>query len=625
MTPVSDPSRMTRYARGYLAWLPSLSDRIGADLVPALRDGWRQHQDSHLCLQYDARLPMSVSCQDQYYVLVLGHIVSLADEHEQTDNTDISALLPTQLATKLLAHLLTSTDAFLDALDLCSGRFVCFYQSPDQVGLQVVTDATSMRSVFYCETFAGIISSHPALLAQTLAPVNGIGLDPDVQTFLVQARPRTYNMSHLPGFATRYEAVFQLPSSNVLNLVTNQLPRIFPRKPRQTHTLDEVVNRCSVLFRRTVESFSRNYRTVASLSGGLDSRLTLAACKTSLPDVSFFCYTRAREPVNFVDAVVANQVADRFGLRIHNVTFDYENPPEDAAYKQVLEDLKHNSEFEHFYPLAYAYTTQIPTFDLHLRSNIGEALRAYYHRGAVGVITRGQSSLIEKFAAVYCKENLCERHPYMLEQYERYVRLSGLLEGSLGFDVMTLYELEHSIAVWQSGLLRESDIAFETVCIFNCREVLRLFMSLPFEDWIEGRGMYGCLATLWPELLEIPINPPLSSLPDDAFERFPFIDMDVVRSKTQIKVDVAITNGLLTATASVRDAFATDSNLLEYAFYILKDGARHATIWYSAHRVLTFELDDTLRGAEISVRAFARLANSPEVKVSCTSTTTKFD
>ncbi|AWB32498.1 asparagine synthetase B family protein [Orrella marina] len=634
------------YARGYLAWLPGISGRLGATSeftgvhgigalpepiqvdpghlspesarpAPMGHDGWcaqwRTHQDRQITLQYDSRLPISVASRDNCYVLLLGHVVSLADDPGQPDHQDCP-----DISAMLARRLLSGMDAFLDALDLCSGRFVCFYKSADHCELQVVSDATSMRSVFYSEACAGIISSHPSLLAQALGPVIGCRLDPAVQTFLSEARPRPYNMSYLPGFATLYEHVYQLPSNNALRLTDNHLTRIFPRNPRKELSLDEVVSRCSTLFRRTVESFSRNYKTVASLTAGLDSRLTLAACRTSLPRLSFFCYTRAREPVNYVDVALANQIAGRFGLQIHNVTFDYEHPPSDPAYTRLLKDLKQNNTFEHFYPLAHAYATQIPGYDLHLRSNIGEALRAYYHRGAVGRITNGQASLIEKFAAIYCKEALCKTHPFVLTQSERYLRLSGLLEGSLGFDVMTLYELEHSIAVWQSGLVRESDIAFETVCIFNCREVLRLFMSLPFDDWLEARGMYGCLEMLWPELLDIPVNPSLSDLSDEAFESLPFVDMGLVHSKTLIRCRIEILGNSLVATASVRDVFAANATL-EYAFYVYVNGTRHDTVWYTPSPALTYPLDDSMRGAELSVRAFARHVQAPDTKVASTS------
>ena len=62
------------------------------------------------------------------------------------------------------------------------------------------------------------------------------------------------------------------------------------------------------------------------------------------------------------------------------------------------------------------------------------------------------------------------------------------------------------MASWHSQVIAHGDPAFDTLSLYNCREVLRLMLSVDIEERLKALVHKGVIAKNWPELTELPIN-----------------------------------------------------------------------------------------------------------------------
>ena len=315
----------------------------------------------------------------------------------------------------------------------------------------------------------------------------------------------------MPGFCTGYEGVRILVPNNRIDLTSGSLSRYFPRAELPDLSFDDVVDRASKYARDIVEKFARTTQLAVSLTAGLDSRLTLAATKSLPTRPSCFTYVREKERINVIDAIIAARICQRHGFPHSSFFFNGEKPHPNQS-QGVFEDFKAiirlNAEMEHIYGLAYSYLETFPAEYLHLRSNIGETCRAYFHLPITKKITEAEAEESEKHAALYRYMSRSTTSEFASNEFRRYISETDYeVAIRFGYDLEALHYWECRLPAWHGTLLLESDMSHDTVSLYNCRALLIAFLSAPFDDQLSQKAMHGVIRALWPDLLQEPINP----------------------------------------------------------------------------------------------------------------------
>jgi hypothetical protein len=467
--------------------------------LPLIHEHWKSFQSDKIKIAYDPELNFSVVDNSQAFMAVLGPIVSL-----KCDETE-----PNSILNYLFDIYIQSEDAFFSALNFCGGRFVIVFGRGDT--FYILNDACGMRMVFYATTPFPAAASHSYIVKEYF----GKDESAECRQFLKEAGPSQYNMSFLPGLATKYEDVFILSPNTRLKMTTGIIERYYPRNDLDPIPTDRAVKRASGCFASLMEKYHRLSPLAVSLTAGMDTRLTASATKTVADSIQYFTYVREGEKVNIVDAAVARRIAAQHNLNYLRIPFKYELSPADPCYedyKRFRSIAALCAEFEHFFPLAYAYLDTFPNRRLHVRSNIGEICRARYDTPPFAEIVGRNGSWLAKLVRIYNRWTKAREHVFSYRMFEKYLDETNILHSHCHFDLPALFYWEHLMATWHGSLLLESDLSHDTVSIFNCRAILATFLAAPFEDRISGKLMLDVMRRLWDSLLEFPINPSIQQI-----------------------------------------------------------------------------------------------------------------
>src|SRR5699024_3239897 len=111
-----------------------------------------------------------------------------------------------------------------------------------------------------------------------------------------------------------------------LNLSNGEKKRFFPRENNKYRNTEEIekFNTVEFLWKEQLKHFvNNNEKLIFSLSGGADSRLSLAMAKDYMSDIESFPYTphekdikpeTAKDKLLYLDKVIVNQILDNINL-----------------------------------------------------------------------------------------------------------------------------------------------------------------------------------------------------------------------------------------------------------------------------------------------------------------------
>jgi hypothetical protein len=109
-----------------------------------------------------------------------------------------------------------------------------------------------------------------------------------------------------------------------------------------------------------------------------------------------------------------------------------------------------------------------------------------------------------QFYAFAGRLKFVRRHVAAFEQYFALTKFTEALTFANAWD---LYFVEHRMGAWHSGIVAESDVAFDTIVAFNSRNIIRRLMGVPQQTRLNSESLRERLKKLLPEIAQIPINP----------------------------------------------------------------------------------------------------------------------
>ena len=427
----------------------------------------------------------SMAAADGRFVVVIGYVLDVRAVHDDVD----------LIVRTLLDALGISEAAFFAYLDQLGGRYAVFYG--DRNRASILGDACATRTIFYART-EPLIASHHALVAEAC----GAGRSDHWQAR--QADRRRHTTYGYPAGTTPDRNVGLLLGNMVLRLDSMTYERYYPRRDLPSLSIEDAAATLAVYFHNQLDVLVRRYRIVCSLTAGLDSRATLAALRPYLDGCRFFTYRTSDD--HEIDAVLAALIARR-----HRLAHGLMPTPDTASdgFARFKKILRRNNYHPHGTAAAYGYLSLFQPGDIHLRSNLYEIARAFH---------RSRREWTEELdargmAALYFREFSDQDHD-LVDAFSDYVETSEFATGLWNYDPYDVFYLEQRMSCWHALVLLEADPSVDTYLLMNARCCLEVGLAVPRTERIAASVFTTMMADLWPELLELPINPKrLSAIP----------------------------------------------------------------------------------------------------------------
>lgn len=446
--------------------------------APDLEAHWSSSGFGNYTLAWDNRNPVGIVEHDGYGVAIVGRCYDLSSGVGD----------PVEVLRSVLRSAQSGTASLDRTLYELAGRYIIIVRTPDELILE--SDATGMKGAYYA-TAGGIVASHAELAARLTG-------DTAPSQFGSHGWLGRNGASTFPGNYTEYRAIRLLTPSLQLSVDIGATRRVYPIGRPPSLTVGEAAENILGDMRMQVDWLTAENQPLVSLTAGMDSRVTLAATRERKQDCLYFSYATAAggsvKSTN-ADRTFAASLAGREGLRFRGVQAPPDIDPE------LLDIMRRNSVRPHARAVAAAYREQLPLDAVHIRSNIYEIGRSYYHHG-----TPRDSRMMtaERMSQLLIgKREVPQR---ILEAFQEWIELASFGEQADGYDLYDLYYWEIRMGSWMQAVMLESDIAHDTYTLVNSRRILTSFLGVSKPDRAAGSVSRAIIKSAWPQLFSYPVN-----------------------------------------------------------------------------------------------------------------------
>lgn len=374
---------------------------------------------------------------------------------------------------------------FIDYVNSLTGIFLL--GKIERNAISILLDCAGMLSVFYGEIQGKkIITSHTALPAM----IYGLKRTEYVEELL---RYRFYKLygSFLPGDITPYAELKRLVPNTIVQIGAEsgaRIERFFPLSPNEEITneteYEAQLHQIAGILKKTLSLVAQKWRRPSiSLTGGMDSKTTLAAAKDDYEAFSFFSYITST--AEKIDADAAHRICDHIGLP-HWIYQISENPEDYAEYDAVKKILQFNKDF-----IGTPNTNDVckriyfdnnDYFDVEIKSWVSEIARANYYKKF------GKKKMPKRITARRCSSmyKIFLHNRNLLKQTDRifddYISKTKLRENLYNYDWSDLFLWEIRYGGWGGLVITgEHKYSFDITIPYNNRKLLQMMLAVPLE------------------------------------------------------------------------------------------------------------------------------------------------
>lgn len=448
-----------------------------------ISDGLPSHLRYSPSTDYDLfcspHLPVASSLREDGCpaVWVLGQILDL---QRPTDNAETVATRLAQIGR------VGGGSAIARATEWLSGRFIILvFDHEESIAL---LDATGSRPAHWCPyKKSTILGSHPRLLAI----VANKERDAKMEEF---AASDTFNHGgrYFPGSRTLYTGVQFLSPNHVFDLRARSQYRFYPDQEAADRTLNwallEVLEPMAIAYREYTRSNAVS--VVQSLSGGLDSRLSLALSREVADDIIYFTYGGGA--ILDTDVLLAKHLARLLGLNHVTVSRSLEEWDAEELFLFAEDALL---------PIANRRNVAraVGESAVHLRSNVLEIGRGFYLKNPVN---RRNSYTPAKLSRLF-RRSTSDAFVQEFEDWALWVDLDSVI--NLGYHYTDFFYWEHRMSNWLGPMLRADAFIYNTIIPWNTRGILNAMLQLPIDSRIHADLFIELILKCWRETLDVPI------------------------------------------------------------------------------------------------------------------------
>lgn len=442
---------------------------------------WEEyHLKDEWVLYYDKRNEFSHYELDTTKIIVLGYFLDIRD-----GLLDRRKIIDTLIYSRKISY-----DKFLDELSYLNGRFLLILKHEEKTLL--FHDAAGLRAVCYHED-EPIIASHDTIINEVM---NG-------------QLPQIYSSPSEIAFSdyTRFSSVRKLIPNMTFDIDKRRIKRYYPHSNYEIKSKKEIRSQLILYLRETIKWFNNsNYKPLLSITGGGDSRLSLAILKPIIDEAETFTYLRDTENLSeFVketyknDERIVSSIVNNLNLN-HNF---FHISTKKNVDEEIVETIKHNVFSSHSFNLANDYYKLYSDEKyLHIRStgifNIGK----YIFPKNTLKIEEWNEEQIAKFLSKWTKIKDEEENVDYIKRLIKHAQLDDFYN----YNPLELLFISYRLIQWHSGVVGESDIAFNTMLLLNSRKIVDLLLSYPVEDRAANKLFIELIEEMWPILNYWSIN-----------------------------------------------------------------------------------------------------------------------
>lgn len=296
----------------------------------------------------------------------------------------------------------------------------------------------------------------------------------------------------ISGTLTAHSGVFRVLPNHYLDLSTWSAHRFWPRPGdfAQWRDFDASVASAAKALTDFSAAAATTFKVAATMTAGFDSRLLLAACRTSLDRCDFFTL---EAPNAEMDIDVSKMIAQRFGLRHRVLPLRQADETQMAIWDRMVGDCMIEAPRR-----THTTLRDLTDRDAMFTGMYGEVGRCRLYRQDLAQINDA------KIDARFVIDRLTlPAHPELLENVGAWF---AALAGQPNSVILDLAFHELKFGSWAMGQRPITNSIKLNFLPFSQRAVLEAFIGVAPAQKGTGQLFWGMINTLWPELAEVPVN-----------------------------------------------------------------------------------------------------------------------
>lgn len=376
------------------------------------------------------------------------------------------------VANQLLLTWLQDEENFYELLDELSGRFVILlvnqaaqvYAWPDACGTLPVCYHTDSNGLW--------LSSHACLIKEAV----GCRSDQLVSQ-LQKTRFYQFGIRHCPADLTEVEDVRLLTPNLQLFYADERVSvsRTFPRERYKEECVDRIVEDVATLLKSSIECLLNYHKpTFCALSGGVDSRISLAATRESRKGIKFFTFSGKGNASR--DLECTRSLAKELSLNFNAIELPevHDNVGFLDRYCQLQGKTRCPNSEETQQRLSYFGRQDA----FEIRSSVSEVARSFIKRKfRIGKMELTAANMVPLYKRVPFSKHWQNK---LESAFDNWVEISGFKKiERLGYDWLDFYYWEYRVGTWQNLVMQDADYYTNPTVIFNNRKILSLMLSSP--------------------------------------------------------------------------------------------------------------------------------------------------
>lgn len=455
------------FRRGYLL----SNQRIITDSYP-FYNLWKEYKINDYFLYVQEHQTSYIYTEGEISAVIIGHAYNpfnmMYDENEICQN--------------LLNAYKKSISVFFDKVSELTGLHVIFLINKNSV--IACQDACSLTGCYFSKTNDSIyIAEHPQLIAD----ICNLKIDSMVEKLICS---KCYNIGNrnLPGNLTPYKDIKRLGANTYLSYNNYfSITRFYPKSPHPVFITEqeknENIKKIGNLIHNGIELCSKKWeRCAISLSGGTDSKTTLACANGLYDKFSYFSFYS--KPQELVDAKGAKKICENLNLS-HTLYSIPENNNEIKDFELIKKILQHNTSY--FVNLSdneirkYIYLHDLNAYDIELKSWASEVARVFFERKYQ---INFPKCLNERHCSIFQTRYFA--HPRLLKwsdrEYYKFLREISLEKPLYNFEHTDSIYWEVRMGSWGVSVISSQQLYHRTTMPMNNRKILELFLSFPHDE-----------------------------------------------------------------------------------------------------------------------------------------------
>ncbi|HEY5825389.1 MAG TPA: hypothetical protein VIT44_13535 [Cyclobacteriaceae bacterium] len=383
------------------------------------------------------------------------------------------------------------TEELLEDVSFLCGNYLLFLEKPD--GIILIPDMASSKEAYIDLNEDEItIASSISLLSQ-VKNLKEVDSGTFISTFY--SSPEFQSRRIQVGNSTRFKGVVRARANHIFDFKSRQFQRFFPRHPISPDSLDNVSEKASLILTGILKSISQRGRMLLPITAGWDSRLLLACARGIQDEVIFYLLKHNSIPQLSQDVVTSKKLFKRLKIPFQLIEYSDHVPEEVRKSTRKKMDMPNEQSMAYIFN---AWQKLFPSF-ISINGNFSEITRNEW-----GVTPKVNEKLLAALAK-YPDNAFCHSlyRDWLAQNNEHFTKL--------GYQTLDMFYWEEIMANRIAQAYTEINLGIEMASPFNCNALIRILLSVP----AEYRGkQYNILykqmiSKLWPELLDVPINPGL--------------------------------------------------------------------------------------------------------------------